>query len=242
MALRASHTKKRRFPALVAGLFAAVVAVAGISVFMLQPAVASYDVDSTTIGIGEQVNTAEDEKVTKTSGRLKSTAQSGSQLTTSAARTITVKNPDPVIVISAYDNTNESTTDAALDLGTTKPKPTAPHILPDEDDGWMVGSASAYSFACNDDGKGNFGTTATASGVPLSDTGLTVAVPAEQADRIGDAVAIRYGETIIVATVTDTGGFAEYGRALDLAPGCWKAFGASDTQEWGVRDVYYKFL
>lgn len=209
---------------------------------MLQPAVASYDVDSTTIGIGEQVNTAEDEKVIETSGRLKSEAQSGSQLTASAARTITVKNPDPVIVISAYDNTNENTKDAALDLGTMKPKPTAPHILPDESDGWSVGSASAYSFACNDDGKGNFGTTATASGIPLSDTGLTVAVPANQADRIGDAVAIRYGETIIVATVTDTGGFAEYGRALDLAPGCWKAFGASGTQDWGVRDVYYKFL
>lgn len=225
-----------------AGLFASIVVIACFSVFMLQPAVASYDVDSTTIGIGSKVNTAADDKVSATSGRLETSAQSGSQLTASASRSITVKNPDPVIVISAYDETNDNTEDAALDLGTTKPKPTAPHILPDEEDGWSVGEASAYSFACNDDGKGNFGTTATASGIPLSDTGMTVAVPADQADLIGQPVAIRYGEIIIVATVTDTGGFAEYGRALDLAPGCWKAFGASSTQEWGVRDVYYKFL
>lgn len=223
-------------------MLATLVVILAVTGLMLQPAVASYDVDSTTIGIGKDRNTAQDEEITRTSGRLETTAESGSQLTESATRTITVKNPDPVIVISAYDDTSKATKAAALELGTMNPKPTAPHILPDESDGWQLGSASAYEFACNDDGKGNFGTTATASGIPLSDTGMTVAVPQSQSDRIGQAVAIRYGETIIVATVTDTGGFAEYGRALDLAPGCWKAFGASGTQDWGVRDVYYKFL
>ena len=111
--------------------------------------------------------------------------------------------------------------------------------MPDESDGWTLGSASAYSHADNDDGKGNFGTDVTASGVPLSSEGLTVAVPESQAHLLGHAVALRYGETIIVATVTDTGGFESYGRALDLAPGCWKAFGVTDVHDWGVRSVYY---
>ena len=242
MAVRASHTKKNHLKGALAFVFAALVVALVVTGFMMKPAVASYDVDSTTIGIGEERNTAEDAEVTRTSGRLESNAESGSQLTETAARTITVKDPDPVIVLSAYDDTNPATKAAALELGTTNPLPTAPHIIPDESDGWSIGSASAYEFACNDDGKGNFGTTATASGIPLTDTGLTVAVPQSQSHLIGSAVAIRYGETIIVATVTDTGGFAEYGRALDLAPGCWKAFGASGTQDWGVRDVYYKFL
>ena len=147
-----------------------------------------------------------------------------------------------MIVLSAYDVSNAQTVEAALALGTTDPLPTAPHLLPDEDDGWSLGQASAYSHADNDDGKGNFGTDATASGVPLSGDGLTVAVPESQADLLGRAVALRYGETVIVATVTDTGGFEGYGRALDLAPGCWKAFGVTDVHDWGVRSIYYKFL
>ena len=153
-----------------------------------------------------------------------------------------MKDPDPVIALAAYDALNSSTAEAALALGTINPLPTAPRILPDESDGWSYGMASAYSRSDNDDGSGNFCTDATASGRLLSENELTVAVPQSQSNLLGHAVAIRYGETIIVATVTDTGGFEKYGRALDLAPGCWKALGASQIGDWGVKPVYYKFL
>lgn len=209
---------------------------------MLQPAVASHDVDSTTVGIGDLQRSVSDDEASAADDDTTEIATESSSLTSASTRIITVKDPDPVIVITAYDTTNQNTVDAAMELGTTDPLPTAPHIIPDEDDGWSVGLASAYSFADNDDGKGNFGTDVTASGVPLTDSGLTVAVPESQSHLIGQAVAIRYGETIVVATITDTGGFAGYGRALDLAPGVWKLFGASDVHDWGVREVYYKFL
>ncbi|MDO4442521.1 MAG: hypothetical protein Q4B69_01430 [Slackia sp.] len=202
---------------------------------------ASHDVDVDTIGIGADRNTADDSSASS-ADRMQAASADTASLSSSSARSITVSDPDPVIVLSAYDVTNQGTVAAALELGTTDPLPTAPHILPDEDDGWSLGSASAYSHADNDDGLGNFGTDVTASGVPLSHDGLTVAVPESQAHLLGHPVAIRYGETIIVATVTDTGGFESYGRALDLAPGCWKAFGVTDVHDWGVRSVYYKFL
>ena len=144
-------------------------------------------------------------------------------------------------MLSAYDVANENTVAAALELGTTDPLPTAPHIMPDESDGWTLGTASAYSHADNDDG-GNLHRCHRIWACRFPMIGLTVAVPESQAHLLGHPVAIRYGETIIVATVTDTGGFESYGRALDLAPGCWKAFGVTDVHDWGVRSIYYKFL
>ena len=35
---------------------------------------------------------------------------------------------------------------------------------------------------------------------------------------------------------------AKYGRALDLAPGVYKAFGANSYTDWGTRNVYYRFI
>ena len=251
MAHGALHTKSHRLTLIfAAAAVAMVVAIAAVSFFALQPAVASHDVDSTTLGIGDARNTATDEQIAAASDRVSSSqaseadglASDSNSLASSASRSITVTDPDPVVVLAGYDKTNPDTEAAALALGTTDPKPTAPHLLPDEDDGWSTGLASAYSCADNDDGAGNFNTDITASGRALSDNDFTVAVPASQSELLGRAVAIRYGETIIVATVTDTGGFAGYGRALDMAGGCWKAFGASTVHDWGVRTVYYKFL
>lgn len=239
LARKASHSPLRFAP--IAAIACVVVLIAGASVFTMRPAVASHDVDVDTIGIGAERNTAADDSASSAE-RMQAASADTASLSTSSARSITVSDPDPVIVLSAYDVANENTVAAALELGTTDPLPTAPHIMPDESDGWTLGTASAYSHADNDDGLGNFGTDATASGVPLSHDGLTVAVPESQAHLLGHPVAIRYGETIIVATVTDTGGFESYGRALDLAPGCWKAFGVTDVHDWGVRSIYYKFL
>lgn len=106
-----------------------------------------------------------------------------------------------------------------------------------ETDGeWMCGLASAY------DVDNNTGGSATASGSILTSDSVTVAVPASQRYLLGRTVEIRYGGKTITATVTDTGGFASYGRVLDLAGGCWKAFGFSSCYDWGVRAVQYRFL
>ncbi|WP_139650981.1 coiled-coil domain-containing protein [Raoultibacter phocaeensis] len=104
------------------------------------------------------------------------------------------------------------------------------------DGSWQLGFASAYSFADND------GWDATASGIPLDWTSYTVAVPISQRYLLGSAVEISYNGMSLVATVTDVGGFESYGRALDLAPGVWRAFGANNVNEWGVRQVAYRFL
>lgn len=106
-----------------------------------------------------------------------------------------------------------------------------------ETDGeWMCGLASGY------DVDNNTGGSATASGSILTSDSVTVAVPASQCYLLGRTVEIRYGGKTITATVTDTGGFASYGRVLDLAGGCWKAFGFSSCYDWGVRAVQYRFL
>ena len=106
-----------------------------------------------------------------------------------------------------------------------------------ETDGeWMCGLASGFDVANNTGGS------ATASGAILTSDSVTVAVPASQRYLLGRTVEIRYGGKTITATVTDTGGFASYGRVLDLAGGCWKAFGFSSCYDWGVRAVQYRFL
>ena len=241
MAKPAARRTSRVIPVFCASC--AVVVGALALMFGLSAADASRDVDSTTLGIGTQVSTVEDEEVTaSSSSRVDVQSPDGSALSRGASRSITVSDPDPVIVISAVDYTNSNTVAAAEQLGTTDPLPTAPHILPDESDGWSTGQVSGYSPASCYDSEGNPGHTTTASGVTLTYSSLTVAMPESQSHLLGSAVAIRYGETIVVATVTDTGGFEGYGRALDLAPGVWQAFGASSEQEWGVRTVYYKFL
>ncbi|ACV21102.1 Uncharacterised protein [Slackia heliotrinireducens] len=246
MAQRRAHTKKRSFTLLKLGVAALAVAVVGFGVFSFStPAVASRSVDLTTIGIGDDVSTVSPDAVDQSASRLQTSDDQGVSDTrdASAARSINVEDPDPVVYISAVDTANPRAVEAAESIGTTDPLPTAPRVLPDvTGEGWQQGLASAYSFADNDDGHGNFGTSVTASGRHISDYGLTVAVPASESWRIGEPVAIVYGETVIITTVTDTGGFAPYGRALDLAPGTYHALGATSCDDWGVRLVYYKFL
>lgn len=101
---------------------------------------------------------------------------------------------------------------------------------------WMIGMASAYSVDSNTGGN------ATASGDELTDDSMSVAVPLSQRYLLGRSVQIRYGGKTITAVVNDVGGFAAYGRVLDLAGGCWKAFGCSSASDWGVRAVQYRFM
>lgn len=123
---------------------------------------------------------------------------------------------------SSGDSANKADSSASQDVET--------------DGEWMCGLASAY------DVDNNTGGTATASGAILTSDSVTVAVPASQYYLLGRTVEIRYGGKTITATVTDTGGFASYGRVLDLAGGCWKAFGFSSCYDWGVRAIQYRFL
>ena len=124
---------------------------------------------------------------------------------------------------------------ASTDTGKSDPGATDGSEV--ETDGeWMIGYASAYSVADNTGGN------ATASGGILTDDSMTVAVPLSQRYLLGRTVQIRYGGRTITATVNDVGGFAQHGRVLDLAGGCWKAFGCSSPYEWGVRAVQYRFL
>lgn len=109
-------------------------------------------------------------------------------------------------------------------------------------EGWSTGSASAYSRETNDDGEGNFGVSTTASGIPLDNTTPTVAVPQSQRSLLRSMVEIFYRGKLVEAQVTDTGGFAKYGRVLDLSPAVWRAFGAISIYDWGVRTVWYRFL
>ena len=131
----------------------------------------------------------------------------------------------------------------ANEVCTLNPFPTAPRVAPNVNDGtWSVGVASAYNVATNDDGRGHFGVTSTASGIALSEGSITVAVPASKSYLMGSIVEICYDGKVVIATVTDTGGFAKYGRDLDLAPGVYKALGFSTPNDWGTRSVHYRFL
>ena len=105
-----------------------------------------------------------------------------------------------------------------------------------EGDGWSEGLASAYSLETND------GWDETASGIPLNNYALTVAVPQENKDLLGCNVEIFYAGKTVEAKVADTGALAPLGRALDLSPATWRAFGASSISDWGVRGVFYRFV
>lgn len=105
-----------------------------------------------------------------------------------------------------------------------------------EGDGWSEGLASAYGLETND------GWDETASGIPLNNYSLTVAVPQENKDLLGRSIEIFYAGKTVEAKVTDTGALTPLGRALDLSPATWRAFGASSISDWGVRGVFYRFV
>lgn len=134
----------------------------------------------------------------------------------------------------------QAQTQAQANQPSSNPQPSNPSATDGsevKDDGeWMIGSASAYSPESNTGGN------ATASGEILTESSMSVAVPASQRYLLGRTVQIRWNGKTVNATVTDTGGFAAYGRVLDLAPGVYKAFGFSSASAWGVRVVQYRFL
>ena len=112
---------------------------------------------------------------------------------------------------------------------------TAGNPSPDSDYGeWKTGLASAY-------GIGNVGYT-THWGNMLTWDSMGVAVPIGMKHLMGSYVEIEYGGKSITCFIDDTGGFAIYGRVLDLQPGVWKYFGFEHEDDWGVRNVRYRII
>ena len=108
------------------------------------------------------------------------------------------------------------------------------------DSGWISCVASAYTIADNDPP----GSTATASGVPLDESVPTVALPMSMNPSrfYGCAIEISYNGMSVIATITDCGHRGGGSRGLDLTPAIFRAFGASTADEWGLRQVSYRFL
>ena len=248
MAKARPHTGHRIFPVICAILI--VIAVASVLLFVTtSQAQGSGQEDSSTLGVGTTQAYSDGSQMSAEDRASAASNQDGLSvsetvsLSDSSQRSITVKDPDPVVVPIAIDQSNPEAVSKASEVCTLDPLPTAPRVAPNVNDGtWSSGIASGYSVATNDDGFGNFGVTNTASGIALSDSSITVAVPESQSYLLGRVVEICYDGKVVIATVTDTGGFAQYGRVLDLAPGVYKAFGASSPTDWGTRTVYYRFL
>lgn len=244
LAAAKTHRRKRGTSGFVMTFVVLVAVLAFISCVAVTQAQGSGEVDSSTIGVGKNQSSSTQLSASERFSQTSDTATSDvSDVTRGAQRSITVHDPEPVVVPLAVDETNSEAVEMAKKYCTLDPLPTAKHIAPDTADGtWSTGVASAYSIADNDDGKGNFGVTATASGIELSHESITVAVPESESWRLGQICEICYDGKVVIATVTDTGGFAKYGRALDLAPGVYKAFGCSTVSDWGTRTVSYRFL
>ena len=106
---------------------------------------------------------------------------------------------------------------------------------------WHTGLASAYGGSSDDTTPQD---TPTATGTMCDDWSMGVAVPLAwgPSKYYGRRVEISYEGRSVIATVVDCGGMNNGERALDLQPGVFKAFGAKDCDDWGVRKVRYRFL
>jgi peptidoglycan hydrolase CwlO-like protein len=107
--------------------------------------------------------------------------------------------------------------------------------------GWSSGAASAYGGSTDDTDDP---TVPTATGTYVDDYSMGIVVPMAWGpeDYYGRSVEITYNGKTVVATVTDCGGMNGGERSLDLQPGVWKALGSDSCDDWGVREVQYRFL
>lgn len=169
-------------------------AVAGIISFFAATQAQGYgEVDSSTIGIGASQSsnaTAIDSQtrlgVSSNNENQDNAVSEALDPSDGAQRSITVKDPDPVIAAVAVDYANPQAVEKGNAVCTLNPLPTAPRITPDFSDGtWSSGIASAYNVSTNDNGAGKFGVSTTASGRPLDEGSVTVAVPASQSYLLG---------------------------------------------------------
>ena len=157
--------------------FVLIMAMAVVAFCSVGQAQGSKQEDSSTLGLGSSRAQAADTQQLSSAQRASGVADASSSVggvtvteaadaTEATQRSITVKDPDPVVVPIAVDETNALAKQKANEVCTLDPLPTAPRVAPDVNDGtWQSGIASAYSIETNDDGQGNFGVTNTASGL-----------------------------------------------------------------------------
>ena len=107
--------------------------------------------------------------------------------------------------------------------------------------GWQSGIASAYGGSSDETDDP---TVPTATGDYVDDYSMGVAVPMAWGaeNYYGRSVEITYNGHTVVATVNDCGGMGGGSRSLDLQPGVFKALGYDECDEWGLREVQYRFL
>lgn len=107
--------------------------------------------------------------------------------------------------------------------------------------GWQSGVASAYGGSTDETDDP---TVPTATGDYVDDYSMGVAVPMAWGaeDYYGRSVEITYNGHTVIATVNDCGGMGGGSRSLDLQPGVFKALGYDECDEWGLREVQYRFL
>ena len=179
-----------------------------------------------------EAQTARDELNAQIAAQAAAEAQAKAEAEAAASAQAQAQSQD-----AAAASPSGSGSSASAPAASTPSNPNATDGSEVKSDGeWMIGMASAYSVDSNTGGN------ATASGDELTDDSMSVAVPLSQRYLLGRSVQIRYNGKTITAVVNDVGGFAAYGRVLDLAGGCWKAFGCSSASDWGVRAVQYRFL
>ena len=106
---------------------------------------------------------------------------------------------------------------------------------------WKTGLASAYGGSSDDITPQE---ELTATGTVCDDWSIGVAVPLAWGPSAyyGKYVEISYEGQSIVAPVVDCGNMDNGNRALDLQPGVFKAFGCATCDDWGVREVQYRFI
>lgn len=255
MSQRASYKKRNSlFPKMAVVTVLAVAVFAFAMFFGFESARGDSSNDDTTLGIGKMQNTIDaaiasgEEDVEEAASQAEPVvsdvkanfgqqpaASSAESLKTAEERRFTVKDPEPTVVLAAVDSSDPNTVEAAAKIGTTNPLPTAQHVKEDTSgEEWLTGVASAYDVASS--------STLTYSGRAFDDDCVTVAVPQGMEEYVGRAVEIVWHDQVVVATVTDTGGFAKYGRCLDLGGGVWKAFGCRSCSDWGLQTIKYRYL
>ena len=111
----------------------------------------------------------------------------------------------------------------------------------DDEIEWQTGLASAYG---GESDKMTKNPAKTATGTICDDWSVGVAVPMtwDTSQYYGRYVEISYDGRSIIAPVVDCGDMDGGRRALDLQPGVFKAFGCYTCDDWGVREVLYRFL
>ena len=110
-----------------------------------------------------------------------------------------------------------------------------------DDNEWQTGITTAYGGS-SDDSTPNPGETAT--GTICDDWSVGVAVPMAWGPEqyYGRRVEISYDGQSIIAPIVDCGYMGNGYVSFDLQPGVFKAFGCDTCDDWGAREVQYRFV